>query len=203
MGDCYFLAALASLSEVPGRIEKLFVNKKINKSGIYCINFYINGEQTPVIVDDFIWSRSYPDAVMAQLHDSKLWVALLEKAWAKLHGSFARVYGDYTTNAFQILTGLPAYSMFHGKNTTEDLWNRLQRSDSKNYCMQASSNSGSDTKIVNGIAQGHAYSIISVHVIQHEGEEVRLLKIRNPWHRGEWTGLWSDESEIWTDETKE
>ena len=31
---------------------------------------------------------------------------------------------------------------------------------------------------------------------------MKLLKLRNPWGQGEWTGDWSDKSPIWTDALK-
>jgi len=40
---------------------------------------------------------------------------------------------------------------------------------------------------VDGLISGHAYSII--HYFQND--EKRLVKIRNPWGTGEWTGDWS------------
>lgn len=49
---------------------------------------------------------------------------------------------------------------------------------------------------------GHAYSLISIHEFEHEGEEHRLLKLRNPWGQKEWTGAWSDNSSLWTDELR-
>lgn len=57
-----------------------------------------------------------------------------------------------------------------------------------------------------GVIQGHAYSVISVKILEinaEEGEVVRLVQMRNPWGHGEWQGDWSDESPLWTDELKE
>lgn len=45
---------------------------------------------------------------------------------------------------------------------------------------------------------GHAYSLISIHEFEHNGSEVKLLKLRNPWGSGEWQGDWSDKSPLWT-----
>jgi hypothetical protein len=46
-----------------------------------------------------------------------------------------------------------------------------------------------------GIVSGHAYSLISVH--EAEGPVPRLVKIRNPWGKGEWKGDYSDNSPLW------
>jgi len=53
LGDCYFLATLSALAEVPSRIESRFITKEANKCGIYAVTFFVNGIETPVIIDDF------------------------------------------------------------------------------------------------------------------------------------------------------
>lgn len=46
---------------------------------------------------------------------------------------------------------------------------------------------------------GHAYTLLSAtRVTDAEGQEHRLVKLRNPWGSGEWSGKWSDKSEEWT-----
>ena len=37
LGDCYFLSSLSCLAVIPERILKLFVTKKFNQNGIYCV----------------------------------------------------------------------------------------------------------------------------------------------------------------------
>lgn len=67
--------------------------------------------------------------------------------------------------------------------------------------MIASSDSNSNQDQV-GIIKNHAYSVISAYEFLNDGENTRLLKLRNPWGRGEWNGDWSDSSSLWTDELK-
>jgi hypothetical protein len=38
-----------------------------------------------------------------------------------------------------------------------------------------------------GIYEGHAYSVM--RAVEMDGE--RLLLLKNPWGKGEWTGAWS------------
>jgi len=35
LGDCWFLAVAASLAEYPDRIQKLFVNTKYSREGVF------------------------------------------------------------------------------------------------------------------------------------------------------------------------
>ena len=44
-----------------------------------------------------------------------------------------------------------------------------------------------------GIQEGHAYSVM--RAVEIDGE--RLLLLKNPWGKGEWTGPWSMSFDLW------
>ena len=44
-----------------------------------------------------------------------------------------------------------------------------------------------------GILFNHAYSVIDVR----EVDSLKLMRVRNPWGHGEWTGAFSDDDEEW------
>ena len=47
---------------------------------------------------------------------------------------------------------------------------------------------------------GHAYTLLSAaQLTLSNGQQVNLVKLRNPWGSGEWKGDWSDKSPLWTD----
>ena len=52
---------------------------------------------------------------------------------------------------------------------------------------------------IDGVILSHAYTLISAHEVMNG---VKLLKLRNPWGKGEWTGAWSDKWTGWTPELK-
>lgn len=61
---------------------------------------------------------------------------------------------------------------------------------------------GAEIKAAN-LVDGHAYSLISVKELKTKaGKTVRLCLIRNPWGKKEWSGDWSDKSELWDDFTR-
>lgn len=69
--------------------------------------------------------------------------------------------------------------------------------------MMAASHGQGENRNAEGVISGHAYSLISIHEFKHQGKDVRLLKLRNPWGTGEWTGAWSDNSNLWTEPLKQ
>ena len=47
---------------------------------------------------------------------------------------------------------------------------------------------------------GHAYALLG-HTVLSNG--VKLVKLRNPWSSEAWSGDWSRDSDLWTDEFKQ
>lgn len=54
-----------------------------------------------------------------------------------------------------------------------------------------------------GLVSAHAYSFLDFKSIQHEGVELELVKMRNPWSLEHYTGPWRDNDPNWTDALKE
>ena len=77
------------------------------------IRFYLNGQETYVIVDDFLPVNSSGKAAFASCRDGEIWVSLLEKAWAKLHGTYARTEGGLPCFAASHIMGVPSESHSH------------------------------------------------------------------------------------------
>ena len=106
------MAVLSALAENPDRVKDIFITQEVNKSGIYLLKIFVNGVASPVIVDDFIATR-HNLPCYAQSRDEELWVILLEKAWAKLYGSYARIAGGFCCHAASQLLGIPSVSFLH------------------------------------------------------------------------------------------
>jgi len=139
-----------------------------------------------------------------------LWVSLIEKAWAKLCGSYERIIMGTLDMGFIHLCGVPSLSFKCNEylNKQNDIWYHLQDSQRKKYIMAAGTadkNRNVEQLMANGLRANHCYSILSVHDVrstQRSQETIRLLKLRNPWGQGEWNGAWCDSSSLWTNELR-
>ena len=127
LGDCYFLSVLSVLAEHSRRITKLFLTDRQNNLGVYGVKICKNGEWKEVVVDDYIpcWKDG---PAFSKAHGNELWVILLEKAWAKLHGSYERIEAGFAENVLRDLTGAPTEVIESGD---EGLWDKVKMADEK------------------------------------------------------------------------
>ena len=132
---------------------------------------------------------------------------LIEKAWAKLHGSYCMVRPGSPSMVFPHLTGAPSLRVDHNiLRDTNRFWEDIKDSDRRHYMITACSYERDTLQTVDSekkmIVSSHVYAVISVHEITRKGEKVKLLKLRNPHGQHEWTGDWSDRSELWDEKTR-
>ena len=73
-----------------------------------------------MIIDDYVPVDSSGNIVFTRCHGNEIWVVLLEKAWAKIHGGFNIIYGGFGKPTFRDITGAPAYDYELKKE--ENLW---------------------------------------------------------------------------------
>jgi len=81
----------------------------------------------------------------------------------------------------------------------DEFFTRLEAWDKANFIMACGSEGDDDDKMVEGIVQGHCYTLISA-CKKPAGVNVDLVKVRNPWGKGEFkTGKWDDDGPGWKD----
>ena len=76
------------LAERPALIERLFITKTVNDEGIYRVKICKNGYWQLVTIDDFFPCYPKGQPLFSKGESNELWVLILEKAYAKLHGSY-------------------------------------------------------------------------------------------------------------------
>lgn len=108
LGDCYFLSAISALAENDFRVKNLFPNLEINRSGIYMARILYKGVIREVVVDDYIPVNQQGDPLFAKPAGGReIWVMILEKCWAKLHGSYGAIVGGLPNEVLHAFSGAP------------------------------------------------------------------------------------------------
>lgn len=204
-------------------INRVLITKDYNEEGVYAVRFF-KGEWTTVYVDDrfpastnvYIRNgkgpyRGRPDPAQGKYAVPKfvssatrdeLWMMILEKAYAKLFGSYGAIDGGLVHFALADFTGgepdMLTVTDAEVQPAVDDgsLFKKLLKYAELGYLLGAGSPSGSDSDVSSlGVVQGHAYSLLQVK----EVNGVQLLQLRNPWGSKEWNGQWSDtDSHSWT-----
>jgi len=114
VGDCWLISAVACVAEFPDAIRKVFKNvKRLSPIGRYELSLYSiasDGWET-VVVDDLIPCERraeferFASPLFAKSVSGVLWPLLIEKAFAKLVGSYENLDGGLPAWAWQCLTG--------------------------------------------------------------------------------------------------
>ncbi|KAF2870062.1 hypothetical protein BDV95DRAFT_574981 [Massariosphaeria phaeospora] len=226
-GDCWFMAALATISNKEELIQKVCIARD-EQVGVYGFVFHRDGEWISEVIDDklYLIKEDFDDATLgrhqwlelqnrkspddeyrkvmqtgsralyfAQCSDAnETWLPLLEKAYAKAHGDYSSIDGGFVGEGIEDLTGGVTSEIFATDILDKEKFWREELLRVNSEFLFGAGQMGGIYGERSGIQEKHAYSIMEAREIDGE----RLLKLRNPWGRTEWTGKWSDGSEEWT-----
>lgn len=246
LGDCWLLSAMACLAEHPGAINAIFLTKELNPRGKYQVRLFdVEEDRWKVVtVDDYVPCKratsayaaadhvlrscedGMPQALFAKPNAREIWALILEKAVAKLCGSYAALDGGFTEWGVVCLTGQKAWwydSEVKGCTYSFKRWNlkclkgvkvdlkytEEERKESEFFDILQYYHRNGAVLCCSGVRHGgeskdlvgkHAYSILRVTQCTknfQSNETLRFVLLRNPWGDGEWKGDWSDASGMW------
>lgn len=83
---------------------------------------YKNGVEQEVVMDNYIPCLNRQPC-FSRANGNELWVIILEKAWAKVHGSYERIEAGLCIDVMRDLTGAPSCSMLTQRE--ENLFEKL------------------------------------------------------------------------------
>lgn len=121
LGNCWMVCALSVLAEVaPKLLRRCFeLSPVYAPSGAYRVRLNSAGAWHTVTLDDSLPVTALDTAAYLKPARRSLWAPLLEKAAAKLHGSYAALQGGSFAEAFGMLTGYPVKRVVLGKFCVE------------------------------------------------------------------------------------
>lgn len=186
---CVNLKGLAVILEQPELLNKIIITKDYCAQGCYLVRLCHNGEWQTVILDDVFPCDSNGHLLYSKAARRQLWVPLIEKAMAKLNGSYDSLIAGHTVEGMSALTGYPCDWIRLEKSASQDdyindlevIWAQLLSMKEAGYALGASCGHSSikDDAVFKsfGLLPRHAYSILDVREIAG----YRLLRLRNPW----------------------
>lgn len=225
VGNCWFVAAAACLAlekelwtkVIPDyKSQSLLPEKPEDYQGIFYFRFWRFGEWIEIVIDDRLPTVNNELIYVKSKARNEFWSALLEKAYAKLAGSYEALEGGNPADALVDFTGGVSESIDLVKaDYANDLEKRKNLHQKMSKLMERSALCSASIKIQNrdemeqqldtGLVKGHAYGISAVTKVslgqsflsRFSAEKLYLVRLRNPWGEKEWNGAWSDESKEW------
>ncbi|XP_046333014.2 calpain-2 catalytic subunit-like [Haliotis rufescens] len=204
-GTCWFLAMVANVADNPVLRRKVIneMSYTPRTDGIFHCRMWRFGEWVDVYTDDLLPVRRksvFLFGAAAPSLSGELWVSLLEKALARLHGSYSVVEGGWPSDAYLSLTGGVAETIDFANYSDHPhhLFRRIANALGSGGMVTCCNLADEDNM---GLLGAHAYSLTGAKVVmRHDGEEIPLVRIRNPHgeHSEEWQGKWSDRSDEWS-----
>ncbi|KAJ8613650.1 hypothetical protein CTAYLR_003135 [Chrysophaeum taylorii] len=206
LGDCWLLSSLCVLAGFPELVRRLVVGAS-KRAGAYVARLCYAGEWRLVLIDDRFPCKDGRPAFARS--SGAYWVPVLEKAVAKLFGSYSELENGTAAEALGVLTGLPTETIeeLHliGDPSRRDrddirdldgLFAELSAAFDEGYIVAASCGHASRPEAEyarTGLKFAHEYAVLRVVKV----DAARLVQLRNPWARGEWRGRWSRRSPQW------
>lgn len=178
VGDCYFIAALASVAKT--HPELLANAVKTNRDGTYTVTFFENkqGKLSPVkiTIDGTLANRSGRLEYAAARETKELWPMIFEKAYAAWKGGFDAIEAGMSATALEALTGAkPDFFAVTSDSNQSELWADLKKVTAGGGCVVALSKPWDPSE--RGVVADHAYTLLGVE--ERNGQ--KLVHLRNPW----------------------
>ncbi|XP_077477947.1 calpain-1 catalytic subunit isoform X1 [Stigmatopora argus] len=202
VGNCWFLASLGALTfqrVIFENVVPLKQNFETSYCGLFHFRFWRFGRWVDVVIDDKLPTINGRLIFVRSKDPTEFWPALLEKAYAKVCGSYSDMNSGQPSEALVDFTG-GVHVCINLSEPPLELWDlmcRAGQSTSLMGCGTPQGETSANTVLPNGLVQGHAYTVTGVRQMMSQGQAVHLVRLLNPWGKGEWNGDWSDRSLLW------
>lgn len=215
LNDGAVISAIAALAEYPKLVQRLFLSKSANEAGIYKVKIGQTGRWMQLVLDDYFPCYPMGGLMFSKSEKREIWVPILEKAFAKKYNGYPNLINTHCADILADLTGCPVFTIdmeaTYASKPEEHtkLWKLITEWKQKKYILTSDTKHFLDAKEDSNQVKNFTYSIIKGIEIQHnnyptEGKTskdvTRLLNVRNLWSLFEWSGDWSHDSPLWTEQ---
>ena len=193
--DAYFVAAIKALIQFPSIIIQLFKTMTLPKddSGIQ-IFLKIEGVWTIYVIDNYFpVSKETGETIFCDSPTKNLWAILLEKAWAKANFGYGNIVKGLTSEVFDAFTPFITIPINVPKEDSESLWESLKVVEKNNCIMTATIKEGTPGLEDVGLIKNYSFIFVSVNEINN----IKFVKMWNPFNESFWKGDYCFESEKW------
>ena len=222
----WFISALNIVAGNRDQLDRLFMCDYDHKDkGFFVLKFYMDDPKSDddwavVLVDDRIPCDANGLAAFCRNKDpSVYWAMIVEKAYAKLSGSYEAMQGGTVVQGLEDLTGGVGYKFDWEKGekgekgwippkgeTPDKLWDEIMEKMKTEHVVGCANNTKGQPKPKTekkGVLLNRAYAVVT----GGEFEQNKLLKLRVPLDENgvaqEWNGAWSDSSSKWNSRMKQ
>lgn len=216
LGDRWLVQCLGCLYSSKGLFYRVVpadqgFHAQDDYGGIFRFRIWWCGSWREVLVDDRLPTVNNKLVFISSNRQAEFWPALLEKAYAKLHGSYeALKYGSVLDGLADLTGGVAESILLKGDPTgsgrllldlldmTSVVTANIQVEKVKGEDKTKTSNVGhQDTKLANGITMGTNYRVYGIHkVATLAGEIVQLVHLRCG-DSTSYVGAWAPGSGDW------
>ncbi|XP_044148304.1 calpain-13-like [Bufo gargarizans] len=202
IGDCWLLSAVGALT-----LHRKFLENVVPKdqeftskyAGIFHFRFWQYGEWVDVVVDDRLPMLNGKYLSVQPRVSHEFWPSLLEKAYAKLRGSYQNLHWGFISEALVDFTGgvQMDFNLSKPPSDLRDIVLAAAQSGSLMGCTTPGDLYTGNIELENGLVKGHAYTVTNGTQIEYNNRVEDIVQVWNPWGKGEWNGRWSDGSPQW------
>ena len=109
LGDCWFLSSLANVADNPDLMKKVLPDDQSFEEGDYTgafhVRFWQYGQWFDVVIDDYLPTQNGALLFSRSDDPNEMWPALVQKAYAKLHGTYGEIEGGFPKEALVDFSG--------------------------------------------------------------------------------------------------
>ncbi|ELT90179.1 hypothetical protein CAPTEDRAFT_77585, partial [Capitella teleta] len=203
LGDLWVVIAAACLFENIPLLQHVvpFTQnfRKDSYAGVFCFRFWRYGQWQEVVIDDRLPTINGELVFVQSSSPVEFWAALLEKAYAKLLGSYEALKSNLLIDALHDFTGglVEVFNFEEEKPTQEEFTNVMFKALERQSLVGCIINSHVTPILSNGLVTGRTYNVTDLReVISSKDEEsISLIRLRDPFGaKVNWNGSWNERS---------